>query len=308
MTSPELATFRSRDACVSCGSPVFHSVWSGHLDERNIDAFIRKLHYSADLECLKGAKFSLVKCDECGMMFHQHILTDDWLETLYTRWIDSQQIEAFEKDVLIADKRRKGFEQARQEVKNVLRLSDALSAYFDGPFRLLDFGCGDAQFLRLAQMFQFECIGVDSSENRQERAGAMGFPIYPDLTSAQADAGGKLHAVVLFQTLEHLVHPRETVEELASMMEIGGVMIISVPDCRSPLPPKSFDDFHNVLPLEHVNCFTPDTLRGFVERLGFQSLGRQPAHVTTKVSDLVKTEISRFYQPKTTSQYFRKVR
>ena len=89
---------------------------------------------------------------------------------------------------------------------------------------------------------------------------------------------------------------------------IGGVMIISVPDCRSPLPPKSFDDFHNVLPLEHVNCFTPDTLRGFVERLGFQSLGRQPAHVTTKVSDLVKTEISRFYQPKTTSQYFRKVR
>ncbi|NNF91186.1 MAG: hypothetical protein HKM96_07365, partial [Boseongicola sp.] len=65
-------------------------------------------------------------------------------------------------------------------------------------------------------------------------------------------------------------------------------------------------EFHNVHPLEHLNCFTPATLTRFVESVGLVPMSRKPAHVTTRLKDVLRTEASRFWQPKTTTLYARK--
>lgn len=300
------AEFRTRSECVSCEGARLTALWGGRFDDPDIAAQLRKFHYSSDLSALADASFQLVRCDDCGMTFHQRVLTDDWLGVLYSRWIDSSQIEAFERDVSDADAARDGFEHARQDVKQVLRMKAQLDGVFDGPLRLLDFGCGDGQLLRMAGMFQFQCVGVDASESRKQRADRAGLPIYPDLATLREQDGQPFHAITLCQTLEHLADPRQVLNGLTAMMLPNGILSIAVPDCRSPVPPRSFEDFHNVQPLEHVNCFTPDTLRGFVARFGYTALARPPAHVTTRPLDVLKTEASRVWQPKSTMQYFRR--
>ncbi|RZW05781.1 MAG: class I SAM-dependent methyltransferase [Rhodobacteraceae bacterium] len=298
--------FELRDECILCRGSAFDPVWRGRFDDPDVSRFLRQFHYSSDLGCLTRQDFNLVQCANCGMRFHQRILAPDWIDRLYSEWIDSRQIEAFEKNVADTDVTRAAYEQVRQDIKHLLRLRDTVAARTQGPIRLLDFGCGDGRFLRLAEMLQFESVGVDFSASRKERAQGTGVRIFPDLGSVSRASPGAFHAITLFETLEHLVHPRETLGALTRLLEPGGVMIVTVPDCRTPIPPTTLTEFHNVHPLEHLNCFTPATLTRFVESVGLVPMSRKPAHVTTRLKDVLRTEASRFWQPKTTTLYARK--
>ena len=82
---------------------------------------------------------------------------------------------------------------------------------------------------------------------------------------------------------------------------------MDVPDCSSGGKPVSFEEFRNVHPLEHINAFTPQTLTQLVESTGFTKINPGPAHVTDRPEALVRSELTRFYKPKRTNQYFRKV-
>jgi hypothetical protein len=59
-----------------------------------------------------------------------------------------------------------------------------------------------------------------------------------------------------------------------------------------------------VHPLEHVNAFTPRTLERLARAAGLEPARRIPAHATTSLRDVVRTELSRALARPTTSRYF----
>jgi SAM-dependent methyltransferase len=305
LSGADIIELRTRETCISCGGQDFEEIWSQRFDDPDVMRFIKQFKYSGDLSCLDGAEFRLVQCKDCGIRFHQKILTDDWLTKLYSEWIDSAQIEAFEKDISKADKLRKGFERSRQYTKHVLRVKAEFDGGQESPIRLLDFGCGDANFLKLANLFAFECFGIDFSTSRQERAEKTGVAIYPDLDALLSEESEPFHVVTLFQTLEHVTNPRETIEALKALLRPDGILIVDVPDCNGIRIPKTFPRFHDVHPLEHLNCFTPNSLQSFIEKVGFTAFPMRPAHVTSKTTGILRTEASRFHRPKSTTMYFR---
>jgi hypothetical protein len=67
-------------------------------------------------------------------------------------------------------------------------------------------------------------------------------------------------------------------------------------------------DYECIHPLQHINGFTPATLRSMAERMGFESTAKPLSHVTSSPIKAAKTEARRVLGPMlrpTTQQYFR---
>jgi 2-polyprenyl-3-methyl-5-hydroxy-6-metoxy-1,4-benzoquinol methylase len=297
------ATFRDRTACVVCGSSRTTDVWSGRFSDvrARLDAF----RYAIDLDAALGNEsFRLMRCLDCDMCFHRRVMTREWLRELYSQWIDGAQIEAFEATVRPGARERAKFERGRQMVKHLLRL-DKLIPLAGRVRTLLDFGCGDGDMLGVAATFGFAAYGVDFSSSRADRALHRGVTLVSDLEAFDALGTGPLDCITTFETLEHVDEPAELLQQLASRLRPGGVLVVEVPNCDGIGVPRTASEFNAVQPLEHINAFTPRTLRTACERAGFRPVDKPPAHVTTRVTDLAKTEASRFVRPPTTAQYFR---
>jgi SAM-dependent methyltransferase len=304
-SSSEHAVFLEREQCVSCGNTDLQVIWQGRFCDEPTRTWMRAMHYSGDVEHALGDEtFSRVACRTCGMSFHQRILTDNWLATLYSEWISSAQISAYEGNYQQKTLDAK-FIEGTQNIKHLLRLRQLSQKQGRHPLRLLDFGCGDGKFLRIGAALGFKVFGVDPSISRRARSESAGIPIAASLD--ELNTGDGYDCVTLFEVLEHVANPRGILEALRTRMSTHAVLVIEVPDCQGIGVPRSFDHFGAIQPLEHINHFTPSTLSALCRRVGFIPAPRVPAHVTTDLFSIVKTEASRLFRRTTTSQYFRRV-
>jgi 2-polyprenyl-3-methyl-5-hydroxy-6-metoxy-1,4-benzoquinol methylase len=298
------ASFRRRENCISCGSAALEPIWSGRFSDPPVRDWLEGCGYNADIGRLLGdQEFVRVQCSTCSVTFHQSILEDEWLDALYSEWIDEHQVEATERR--LASQRPDPFEVGRQRIKHALRLRRLLGRGSPRP-ALLDFGCGDGEFVAQARLLGFEAVGVDSSASRTERAASQGIRIFPSLLDADVALGRPLDAVTLFQVLEHVAAPVELLGALGERMRPGGVLVVEVPNCEGIVTPSSPAELDALDPLEHINHFTPRTLRDMVARAGFSPVRRIPAHATTSLAQVVKSEASRLLGHGGTNQYFRR--
>ena len=298
--------FRCRTACIACGATDLLPIWSGQFDDPVFTEHIPSDFYSEDIPALlAGRRFVRVRCGSCAQSFHQFVLTDDWLLALYSQWIDEAQIERLREHDQFGENREL-FERGRQHIKHALRIRELLGASGADEPRLLDFGCGEGDFLDAARVLGFSCYGVDFGAARETVAGVRAMNIVASLEALDAVVSEPFDAATLFQVLEHLAEPRSILEQLAARMRPGAILVVEVPDCSGIEAPTNATEFHAVDPLEHINHFTPDTLRNLCRRTGFEPVRRIPAHVTCRLTDVLKSEASRLHQPSKTSQYFRR--
>jgi len=195
------------------------------------------------------------------------------------------------------------FESGKGRTKHALaleRLTRPLRG--DAPVRVLDFGCGNGDFLATCALHGFEVLGVDRSAARRGNARV---PVVSSLEQIE----GSFHAVTLFEVLEHLDDPRSVIESLRERLVAGGILVLETPDATGVTRIANKSDNDKIFPLDHINGFTPRTLHDFALRLRFQSVQRPVAQVSCDFVRVVKTEARRLLQPllpRTTQQYFRK--
>jgi 2-polyprenyl-3-methyl-5-hydroxy-6-metoxy-1,4-benzoquinol methylase len=297
--------FVTRATCPSCGSAGAKSLWSGRFSDPAVASHLAQFHYSADLSAELGDQpFDLVCCSACGLSYHRLILSEEGLATLYGRWIDPAQVTQFE--ATHTAKRADPFAQGVQRLKTLLRLRHLVRDRVAqaAPIRLMDFGCGDGEMLAAARVLGMDAIGIDISATRAHAAGGAGALVLPDLATFDAKGGGKVHAVVLSQVLEHVSDPVGLLRAIAPRMVPGGVLFVAVPNCSGLTVPRDFDGFHRLQPLEHINAFTPRTLRETVARAGFHPLRRPMASLDTRPLGVLRALANLVYQPATTDQFF----
>jgi 2-polyprenyl-3-methyl-5-hydroxy-6-metoxy-1,4-benzoquinol methylase len=298
--------FRERLACPVCGNSGASVVWEGPMLQTPVDAWLSKYRYACDLHTeLAGASLSLAKCTSCTLLYHRNVLTPESLKTLYSGWIDDAQIEQFGTHDGALDGALDGverFEAARQRVKHVLRVQELLGP-LDRPTRWLDFGSGDGEQLTIAALFGYDAYGIDFSTTRTRRA--AGITTTADFAGFDELGVDSVDVASAFQVLEHVEDVAEVLNQLAQRLRPGAVLIVEVPDASGISVPTTFEQFQAVHPLEHINAFTPDTLRSTCERFGFAAVKRRPpAHVTTRPGDVLRAGASRFVGSATTNQYF----
>lgn len=138
------------------------------------------------------------------------------------------------------------------------------------PGKVLDVGCGEGGFLLLARERGWEVSGFDYDRRVVDLARAKGLSdVRAEEFSAfmRSRADGEFDAAVLFDVLEHVPEPRAFLREVRRVLKAGGVLAVTLPDARRPLPFGR--ELHDYPPM-HFTRWTGEALAGFLEREGFR--------------------------------------
>jgi 2-polyprenyl-3-methyl-5-hydroxy-6-metoxy-1,4-benzoquinol methylase len=132
---------------------------------------------------------------------------------------------------------------------------------------VLDVGCSSGAFLhQLNQRHpgDYQILGTDVSTAPLNHAEKMGVPVargnFPD---ASFDA--QFDAITFWATIEHLFEPQPFLKKAAALLKPGGLCFILVPNMRS-LAVRLLGAKYRYIFSEHLNYFTPQTLKTFAGR------------------------------------------
>ena len=92
---------------------------------------------------------------------------------------------------------------------------------------LLDYGCGDGNFIKLVSSFIKNTQGFDFNQEAIKQAQLSGSG---NFTSNQDQITGLFDCITCFQVLEHLDDPRSAILFMVEKLKPGGILILAVPN------------------------------------------------------------------------------
>ena len=136
---------------------------------------------------------------------------------------------------------------------------------------VLDFGCGNGDFLYKSQNILKKGIGIDPGFSGKKHSDNKKINFLKKINQIN-DLDFKFDSIFLFHVFEHLVNPIEVLTQLQSKLKKNGNLIIEVPHANDlllkKLKIKSFINF--TLWSEHLILHTNKSLKCFLEKSGFK--------------------------------------
>jgi len=143
---------------------------------------------------------------------------------------------------------------------------------------VLDVGCSSGGFLyQLKKRFanDYKVLGTDVSTEPLEHAAKMGVPVARGEFLTQSFEE-KFDAVTFWAVMEHLSEPKAFLKKAASILKPGGLCFILTPNMNSLAVRLIGAKYRYIFP-EHLNYFTPQTMRTFAEQ-EFTVAGMKSTH------------------------------
>jgi SAM-dependent methyltransferase len=213
--------------------------------------------------------FEVIECEACGFRHVEPLPSAEELTDVYRHeYYDT------EKPLYLA---------RHDQDRDWLRLSDEAryreleSGLAAGRRRIVDVGCGPGHFLALGRERGWQGLGIEPSRQAAAHARELGVEVVEDfLTPELGQRLGCFDAAHLSDVLEHLPDPRALLETCHGLLSPGGMICVSVPNDYNPLQAvlREGDDHGPwwLAPPHHLNYFDFDSLRGLLERSGFEVL------------------------------------
>lgn len=182
--------------------------------------------YSLDI-----GSFQISKCQNCGLEFTSPNPTNDELFKFYS---DYNDIRAHNEIVRI----------------NAGRNLELLRSFgFNNESRLLDYGCGNGDFVEIAGS---NACGIEFTEDKFKR-------IFRAIESTPYD---QYDFITLWGVLEHLNDPVSTIRELTKHLHSGSIIALTTVDAESHIP-------YYYKPPEHLTYWTRKSLYQLLESNNF---------------------------------------
>ncbi|HEU4402015.1 MAG TPA: class I SAM-dependent methyltransferase [Candidatus Polarisedimenticolia bacterium] len=205
-----------------------------------------------------------VRCSACGLVFIDPIppaalSTDSYGPAYYEPW------QGKEEPARLALWRRR------------LRLLEERSPRGS----LLDVGCGDGLFLKVARDSGWGVEGIEFSPEGARRASTrLGRPVAVGDLARGGMLRGPFDAVTLWHVLEHLPEPAAMLEAVRRRLRPGGLLVAAVPNLDN-LPMRVAYRLARLRPLPlyeegerepHLSHFDPRTLSAALGRQGLREI------------------------------------
>lgn len=195
-----------------------------------------------------GSKpYELVKCKKCDLVYIKDIPKD--LNKHYNINYYSKQ-ESF--------------------ISNIIKKMSFYSRYLKLPKdvgNILDYGCGNGDFLFEMRTKGFKVYGVESSESGRILSRDKLLKVYDENEFYKLDK--KFDIITLWHVFEHVPKPKRLLIKLKESLNDNGSLIICVPNIDAfQFNLFKENTFHLDLP-RHVLHYSPDTLKKMLEQNGF---------------------------------------
>lgn len=145
--------------------------------------------------------------------------------------------------------------------------------------RILDLGCSAGFFLRVAKDHGWHTQGIEINDRTAAIARERhDLNVQTGALQQNSFAPGLFDIVTLWDVLEHLEHPRQTMVIVNTILADGGMAVISTPNMDGLFPRLSYKVAHlvnhwrHVEPPGHLFQFSQRTLARLLEATGFRIL------------------------------------
>lgn len=209
----------------------------------------------------KIAGYQMDKCSDCGLVFMNPRCTVEHLEAIYTVRDEEELINLYAR---IATPKVIG--EYHEKLEKIERI-------MPGKGKLLDFACAAGYFFEQAQQRGWDAHGCDVGVWAGRAAAVRGLK---NMHIGELDTLGfpdeSFDVVYAAQVFEHLLNPLQDLKALLRVLKPGGLLYIDVPNYRTLPIMLGRDDFMLNEPPQHINYFTPATLKKMLRDAGLQSI------------------------------------
>jgi SAM-dependent methyltransferase len=172
--------------------------------------------------------------------------------------------------------------------RGALRHLALIRDYHPGAARLLDVGCATGIFVGVAQKEGWETTGIDASEWMVAcgRTRCPGATFQVGVLEEASLAPGGFDVITLWDVLEHVSSPLETVRRVGRWLAPGGWVFFSMPNAAS-MSSRLMGRHWPLLLREHLWYFSPNTIGALLSRAGFGLVETRPKLVEFSIANIL---------------------
>jgi SAM-dependent methyltransferase len=222
-----------------------------------------------------GGHVSVTECQACGRRgtFRPHFAdppiercTACGLLTADVGAIDAARL--YGRDYFVGGEYRHYEEDAAELAANFARDLRQVRALAQGT-KLLELGAAYGYFLEAARAAFPVCVGIDVSEDAAASARARGLDVVAaDVLTMPPPPQAPFDVVCMWDTIEHLQRPGDTVMRLAGWLRPGGTLFLSTGDAGSLVARVRGRRWRQIHPPTHVHYFDRGSLEALAARAG----------------------------------------
>jgi SAM-dependent methyltransferase len=252
--------------CAVCGGTRFHLIYPATLSDPAAEP---ASYYSSSRT--RAGHLDIVRCADCGLLFTNPRDDDATLARVYASLQDATY------DVEEHNRRR----TARAFLELVQR-------YQPKPARLIDVGCASGVFVEVAQQAGWRVTGLEASAwaSTQAQQRVPGATIVTGLLENVSFSPASFEVATLWDVLEHVRSPRETLERVREWLTPDGWLFFNLPDADSRM--ARWLGKHWVLLLrEHLWYFSPATFARLLQSCGLDLVQVRPNTVHFSLANVL---------------------
>ncbi len=208
-------------------------------------AFFKEFNFPITL--CNGKEFKYVSCNACGLKYLNPMPDLKDIAAMYEPSYHQHKIDT----TLV----KKIYQRRSGTNFNYGIQFDLINKYAGSEATILDFGCGDGNFIANAQHHGYICDGAEYNDDYLDLL-RTGFPntyIY-HVDDFVADRTLTYDVIRMSNVLEHLIQPADTFKNLLSHLKPGGIFLIEGPLEDNISVSKSYRDAY----LNIKRKFNPD--------------------------------------------------
>ncbi len=252
--------------CAVCGSSRFTLVYPATIADPAADP---APFYSSSRAA--AGHLDIVRCAECGMLFTNPRDDDATLARVYA----SLQDAVYDVE-----------EENRQRTAHAF--FELVQRFQPQPARLIDVGCATGVFVTVAQQARWQVIGLEASAWAvdQARQRAPTATIVTGLLEEVTLAPSSFEVATLWDVLEHVRSPRETLQRIRTWLTPNGLLFLNLPNADSTVA-RLLGKRWVLLLREHLWYFSPDTLASLLQTCGFDLIYVRPNRVHFSLANVL---------------------